>query len=63
MNINTIDNFIESDWIKIAKLNINSLYRLMAKFLLYINHDENEASRLLERFLLLIFLVKKIIIE
>jgi len=52
MNINVIDNLIENDWNKISKLNINSLYRLMAKFMLFISHDMNEANKLMERLIL-----------
>ena len=49
IGINSINGLIENDWNKISKLNINSLYRLMAKFMLFITHDTTEAAKLMER--------------
>lgn len=50
IGINAINGLIENDWNKISKLNINSLYRLMAKFMLFITHDTTEAAKLMERY-------------
>lgn len=61
MRINNLDAVIENDWAKIAKLNINSLYRLMAKYLLFITHDSNEANRLMERLIIVIFSKKSVL--